>query len=35
LNAAQLANALTFSNIVVTTGGAGSPGDQTGNITVE
>src|SRR6266516_3315008 len=35
LNPIQLANALALSNIIVTTGGAGSPGTQAGNITVE
>jgi hypothetical protein len=35
LNANDLAKALALSNIIVTTGGAGSPGLQAGNITVE
>jgi Subtilase family/The GLUG motif len=35
LNATDLANALALSNVIVTTGGAGSPGNQTGDITVQ
>jgi filamentous hemagglutinin family protein len=35
LNASQLSTALQSSNIIVTTGGADSPGSQAGNITVE
>ena len=34
LNANELAAALQTSNIIVTTGGAGSPGSQTGDITI-
>jgi Subtilase family len=35
LNATDLAAALAFNNVIVTTGGAGSPGSQAGDITVE
>ncbi|NVO13666.1 MAG: S8 family serine peptidase [Rhodoplanes sp.] len=35
LNVATLENALATANVVVTTGGAGSPGAQAGNITVD
>src|SRR5215216_1700243 len=35
INVGRLQNALQLASVVVTTGGAGSPGYQTGNITVE
>ncbi|MFL4999160.1 MAG: filamentous hemagglutinin N-terminal domain-containing protein, partial [Xanthobacteraceae bacterium] len=35
INIGRLQNALQLASVVVTTGGAGSPGYQTGNITVE
>jgi filamentous hemagglutinin family protein len=35
LNASDLANALAQNNVIVTTGGAGSPGTQAGDITLE